>query len=101
MIANNTSGPNSNATVCGCCGVDWFESHGHRQVHFDAVASIPLAMNRRKTSRSSWWLHAAVHRNRGPCGPCRNPETHRKIRCLRGLHIELHHAVKRVQAFLL
>src|ERR1700688_31562 len=77
--------------------VDWFESHRHRQIHFDAVASIPMAMNRCKTSRGCWCLHSAsVYRNRGPLRPARNPETHRKFLHLRRLHIELHHAVERV-----
>lgn len=68
--------------------IDCFESHAHRHIQFDAVASAPLAMNCHKASRSSWCLHAAIYRNRGPCRACWNPETHRKILCLRGLHVE-------------
>ena len=43
------------------CGSTASSRTPHRQIEFDAVASAPLAMNRRKAPRSNWCLLAAVY----------------------------------------
>src|SRR5216683_5047344 len=101
MIANNTSEPNSTASVCGCCGSMGSIRIVIGKIYFDTVASAPLAMNSRKASRGYWCLRAsAVYRNRGPLRPPWNPESQRKFLHLRRLDIELDHAVERVCALL-
>src|SRR5208337_5572351 len=76
--------------------VDGLEPRPRWQIQFDAVAGIPLALNGRKCSRSYLSLQTAtVYRNRRSLCPRRNPEIQSEIPDSRGLHVELHHVVKR------
>src|SRR5439155_25442351 len=81
--------------------VHWFEPHRHRQIQFDAIAALPLAIDGHESS----WNHfcaqtATVDRNRSSFCPRRNSKIQIEITNLRGFQLEAHRAFEGIVAFL-
>src|SRR5258706_7107637 len=81
--------------------IERFDPCRHGQIQLDTIIAPPFAMNGRKTPGR--WRHLvapAVYRNRGSLGPRWNPKPYGELPRLRGIDVELHHTVERVETFL-